>query len=105
MKKCLIIPIIGLVWACAKEPSPEEMGQQMLNQARSAYARGEYAAARDTILSLRKRFPTAIEARRQAIFLMDSVEYQLAEGDSIKAEFYRRKLEHDKHEYEIRSKN
>ena len=72
-----------------------EQGQQMLSEARQLYADGNYSAARDTILSLRKRFPTALDARRQAILLMDSIELQLAEGDSLKTEFFRRKLMHD----------
>lgn len=70
----------------------------MLEQARTLMKEGNNAAARDTILSLRKRFPRAIEARRQAILTLDSVE--LADAtllqDTLKLEFYRRKLQFDK---------
>lgn len=74
-----------------------DQGAAMLTEARQLYAEGRYEACRDSIVSLRRRFPTALEARRQAILLMDSVELQLAlaEGDTLRTEFYRRKLEHD----------
>ena len=73
-----------------------EQGEAMLLEARQLYAAGNYSAARDTILSMRQNFPTAIEARRQALLLMDSVELQLAKGDTLKEEFFRRKLAFDK---------
>ena len=75
----------------------------MLNEARAAYFQGNYEAARDSILSLRQNCPLALEARRQAILLMDSVEYQLAEGDTLKREFFRRKLQHDRQSINISS--
>ena len=80
---------------CADKPDPEQQGAQMLCEARQLYAETRYDAARDTILSLRRRFPMALDARRQAILLMDSIELQLAEGDSLKQEFFRRKLSFD----------
>ena len=46
-------------------------------------------------MTLRKNYPRAFEARRQAILLLDSVERQLAGGDSLKSEFYERKLMYD----------
>ena len=99
----LVVLVLALVITIVLSPlckkdggkSEAEQGEALLNEARLLYSEGKYAAARDSIESLRKRFPTAIEARRQAILLMDSVELQLAEGDSLKQEFFRRKLEHD----------
>lgn len=79
----------------------------MLSEARAALQAKDYNAARDTIMSLRKRFPTAIEARKQGILLLDSVELfaaedSLAQADSaewerldVKAKFFRRKLQED----------
>lgn len=87
--------------------SPEEEGARMLSEARAALQAKDYNAARDTIMSLRKRFPTAIEARKQGILLLDSVELfaaedSLAKADSaewerldVKAKFFRRKLQED----------
>lgn len=102
MKRFLTIPLLFVVCACAKESTDEQLGLQKLDEARAAYAQGNFEAARDSILSLRKNCPRAIETRRQAILLMDSVELQLAEGDSLKTEFYRRKLQHDQKELEIK---
>lgn len=95
MKSFLLILPLCLTVACGKPLSDEEQGQQMLCEARQAYSRKDYAAARDTILSLRQRFPKALAARREAILLLDSVELMDAQDDSLKAEFFRRKLEHD----------
>ena len=79
----------------------------MLSEARAALQAKDYNAARDTIMSLRKRFPTAIEARKQGILLLDSVELfaaedSLAKADrgewerlDVKAKFFRRKLQED----------
>ena len=74
----------------------------MLSAARNAYIEHDYTAARDTILSLRKHYPLALEARRQAILLMDSIELMDAQGDSLKVEFFRRKLEYDKKGLEVK---
>ena len=93
----LSVLCVGL-WSCGPQPlTEEEQGAAMLNEARQLLQDGKATQARDTILSLRRRFPLAIEARRQAILTLDSVELQIAleQGDSLKTEFYRRKLLHD----------
>ena len=102
------LPLAALVLMCAcGGTSPEEEGGRMLVQARAALQAKDYNAAKDTILSLRKRFPTAIEARKRASLLLDSVEMiaaedSLAKADSadwerldVKAKFFRRKLQED----------
>ena len=93
-------------------------GSVLLSEARSLCQTGRYDAARDTIQSLRRTCPLAIEARKQAILLMDSVEMLAAQDRlatlpermdtalagyaaeyerlSLKAQFFQRKLEHDK---------
>ncbi len=104
MKMKRIVPIICISAAAAlaacgsKQQDPEVMGQQMLNEARTLLSQGNTDAARDTIMSLRQRYPLAVQARRQAILTLDSIELQAArnEGDSLKTEFYIRKIEFDK---------
>ena len=93
-------------------------GSVLLSEARTLCQAGRYDAARDTIQSLRLTCPLAIEARKQAILLMDSVEMLAAQDSlatlpermdtalagyaaeyerlSLKAQFFQRKLEHDK---------
>lgn len=55
-----------------------------LDKARNAMALRRYDVARDTIFAMRRRFPEAIDARRQGILVLDSVELQAA-TDSLNA--------------------
>lgn len=55
-----------------------------LDKARNAMALRRYDVARDTIFSMRRRFPDAIDARRQGILVLDSIELQAA-TDSLNA--------------------
>ncbi|MBQ0021185.1 MAG: hypothetical protein KBT39_11785 [Bacteroidales bacterium] len=57
-------------------------GQRVLAQARSLCQSGRLDEARDSIMSLRTNYPYAIDARRQAILLLDSVEL-FAATDSL----------------------
>ena len=95
MKRVALLLLPLFIIACASKPDPEQGGAAVLEEARQLYAQGQYAAARDSIMSLRQHHPKAIGARLQAILLLDSVEIQLAEGDTLKQEFFRRKLQHD----------
>lgn len=106
MKYYLPFIVLMLVCACGGV-SPEQEGARMVQEARTALQQKKYDTARDTIMALRKRYPTAIEARKQAILLLDSVEMfaaedSLAHADSaewerldVKAKFFRRKLQED----------
>ncbi len=66
--------LITLGCKTTEEVSAEETAFAMLDQARDLLANKHYAAARDTILSLRQLHPTAIQARRAAILTLDSIE-------------------------------
>lgn len=108
MKKhtLLILAAATLLCGCTKQ-KPEERAAQMLREARYALHHHLYDEARDTILSLRRNCPTAIEARRQAILLLDSIEMMAAtdslklvtgeewERLDIKRQFFERKLQED----------
>lgn len=97
--------LLVMLSACAS--NEEREAQQMLLQARSALRHRLYSEARDSILSLRKKHPTAINARKQGILLLDSIELQAAADSLTKAEgnewerldvkrkFYERKLQED----------
>ena len=101
-----LISLAALLAACA-EKTPEESAANMLREARYALHHHLWNEARDTIFSLRRNCPTAIEARRQAILLLDSIE-MLAATDSlklvtgkewerlnVKKQFFERKLQED----------
>ena len=105
----LLLSILVLLLLCACGGNDvNEKAAQMLSDARTAYFHKRYAEARDSILSLRQKYPTAIEARKQAILLLDSVEMsaaadslQYVQGEEwerlhIKQQFFERKLLEDK---------
>lgn len=103
------------------EPTRREIdecaGAKQLAEAREACLAGHYDAARDSILALRRDHKLAINARKQGILLLDSIEMFAAldtlailesnplstreyvdehERIYIKAKFFERKLEEDK---------
>lgn len=98
--------LLALTSACSG-PTPEERAAGMLKEARYALSHHLYDEARDTIMSLRANCPTAIEARKQAILLLDSIELhaatdslKLVSGEEwkrldVKRQFFERKLQED----------
>lgn len=103
---CLLASLICL--ASCSAPSPDEEADVLLQQSRLYLKGGQYDAARDSILSLRRRFPAAIQTRQRALLLLDSVEMAAARDSmgsatgeewkrlSMKTQFYERKLQEDK---------
>lgn len=102
----LYVLVLGLA-ACGSQ-EPEADAQIYLTEARVMMQVGQYSAARDTIMSLRKNFPTSFKTRAQAILVLDSIEFLAAEdslSDSLddkratelrlRADFFRRKLQED----------
>jgi len=70
----LLIAVSFATGCNAPTSDAEEKAGIMLDEARVLLANQNYAAARDTILSLRSQYPTALAARRAAILTLDSVE-------------------------------
>ena len=96
---------IAILTACSSRE--EEAAARMLQEARLALKYHHYSEARDSILSLRKKHPYAIQTRRQGILLLDSIE-MMAAADSLtkaqgedwerlnmKKKFFERKLQED----------
>ncbi|MDE5561204.1 MAG: hypothetical protein K2J00_05300 [Bacteroidaceae bacterium] len=102
----IIIASVSAMSACGGF-SVEEQASKVLERARLHLTDGRYDAARDSILSMRRRFPTALETRAQGILLLDSVEMVAARDSmggatgeewkrlSVKARFFERKLQED----------
>lgn len=100
-----LLMIIPVLTSCSYRE--EEAAQQMLQEARMALKHHQYSEAKDSILSLRKKHPYALQARRQGILLLDSIEMMAAadsltkaEGEewerlSMKKKFFERKLQED----------
>lgn len=108
MKRIIIPSIIAACMLSCTGDSVDGKADFMLTQARQALAHHNYRAARDTILAMRKRYPTAIEARRKGILLLDSIEMWAAQDSlakstgeewkrlQLKQQFFERKLSEDK---------
>ena len=104
-----ILPLIAIICAsCASSPiNPETEASAMLKKSRQHLQDGRYDAARDSILSMREKYPTALKSRAQGILLLDSIEMLAARDSmgsatgeewkrlSIKAQFFERKLQED----------
>ena len=109
MKKniLLILALLLMLCACGGDDANQK-ASRMLSEARLALKYNHYSEARDSILSLRQKYPTAIEVRKQAILLLDSIEMaaaadslQYVQGEEwerlhIKQQFFERKLLEDK---------
>ncbi|MBO5659938.1 MAG: hypothetical protein J6R98_02735 [Bacteroidaceae bacterium] len=101
-----LLPLALLV-ACSGQADIDRAASRMLDDARFALRHGHYTEARDSILSLRVKYPTAIEARKQGILLLDSIELKAAQDSlknatgeewkrlDMKAKFFERKLRED----------
>ena len=108
MKKHILFLLSLLLFCACDGDDANQKASRMLADARFALKYGHYSEARDSILALRQKYPTAIEVRRQAILLLDSVEMTAAadslknaQGEEwerlhIKQQFFERKLFEDK---------
>lgn len=107
IKDFVLCSMVVIFAACGGQIDIDRAAQRMLDDARFALRRGYYAEARDSIFSMRQKYPTAIESRKQGILLLDSIELKAAQ-DSIKnatgeewkrldmkVKFYERKLQED----------
>lgn len=76
MKNRLPLFLLALLGAACStgQPDPEVQAARMLAQARALLQQKDYAAARDTVTSMRRTWPTAFKARTTGIVVMDSIE-------------------------------
>ena len=108
MKKPILSILALLLMLCACGDDANQKAFSMLSEARYLFHHGHYADAKDSIMALRQNYPTAIEVRKQAILLLDSIEMaaaadslQYVQGEEwerlhIKQQFFERKLLEDK---------
>lgn len=109
MKKNVLtlLSLLLMLSACGSD-DVNEKASRMLDDARFALRAKHYSEARDSIMALRQKYPTAIQARKQAILLLDSIEMeeaadslQYVQGEEwerlhVKQQFFERKLLEDK---------
>ncbi len=89
--------LAALVSCRSAEEASDLMAEQQLDEARALMSRKQFAAARDTIMSLRQQHPMALNVRRAAILTLDSVEL-METRDSIAR--YERRLHAEQKAFE-----
>lgn len=103
----LLASCSGKTQAERNREDAEQEGARLLSKARECLKANDYESARQNIIKLRRDIPLALDARRQGILLLDSIELAAArdsvrflEGESwerlnLKVQFYERKLKED----------
>lgn len=79
----LLLPF--LLCSCSNKDKDEEIeahASRMVNAARDLMLQGNYPAAKDSILTMRERYPKAFKARATGIVVIDSIEL-LAAKDTL----------------------
>ena len=85
MKKILIFIAAGLLMAgCGN--SEKKQAEALLQEARTQFLEGQIDAARATLDSLRKTFPTVIEARKGALRLHQEIELKAAQNEMARTD-------------------
>ena len=79
MRKILWILLAAVLVACGD--SMEKQAEQMLQQANRQFEQQQYDRALITIDSLRKVFPSAIDARKKALRLQQDVELKRSQEE------------------------
>lgn len=85
MKK-LILSLVVVLCTFACKPSPEEKAQTMLTQIEQLQKEGRYKETLDSIKSLRKKYPQAMEARRKALKIWQEASLKITQADIAKTD-------------------
>lgn len=103
----LLTACSGMTQAEKNRQEAEIQGAALLEDARKALRAENYSKARQHVMCLRHDVPLALDARRRAILVLDSIELaasrdsvRFAEGEewerlTMKVQFYERKLQED----------
>lgn len=75
--------LLALLALTSCKETEEQMAADLLGEIESLYAQGDYDATLDSIMSLRERFPMAIEERRQALRIWQNASLKMAQADVI----------------------
>lgn len=97
----------AMLTSCSSRRDDNVPAFAIICQSRVLLAAGEYDAARDSVMEMRRRYPAAVRARYAGLLLLDSIELAAArdsldaapESDrerlSLKCRFFQRKLQED----------
>ncbi len=75
----LIVALVVALTACQQKS--DDGAAQLLTEIEKLYEKGQYRTALDSIESLRRRFPTSVEARRKGLRLWQEASLKMAQAD------------------------
>ncbi|KGI60857.1 hypothetical protein HMPREF3034_00279 [Prevotella sp. DNF00663] len=81
MKKQLNILLIITIWLVSCAPTEDEKAAALVQSIDSLYAQGKYADVLDSIESLRRTYPMAIESRKHALKVWQEASLKLAQTE------------------------
>ena len=79
-KKILIAAVVVVLTAC-QQKNENDGATALLAEIETLYETGQYRTALDSIESLRRRFPTSVEARRKGLRLWQEASLKMAQAD------------------------
>ena len=72
-KQVTVLLFAAVLAGCGDKSDPNAEACKLLDDSRAALTQGQYAESKALIDTLRKRFPMALNAREDAILLLDSI--------------------------------
>lgn len=82
MKKMMLTIALVLAFvACTQRTTEDDKAAQLLEKIEKLNREGAYAAALDSITSLRKQFPRAVNARRRALEIWQEASLKMTQDD------------------------
>ena len=82
MKKMMLTIALVLAFAaCTQRTTEDEKAAQLLEKIETLNREGAYAAALDSITSLRQQFPRAVNARRRALEIWQEASLKMTQDD------------------------
>ena len=95
MKRILfILSSIWLFTACSSNSKQQE-AEDLLTQANTLFEQRKYAEARTCIDSLRRAYPNAIEARKKALTLHQTIELKCTQEELAKTDSLLQQVQQD----------
>ena len=96
MNKNIIIPLmVGLLTLSACDNSVQQAAETLLNEAGQHFTDGDYDVTQEKIDSLRKLYPNAVETRRKALALYQSISLKQAQDDLAHTDSILQVVTHD----------
>ena len=80
MKNCLLLLLL-LATLTACEQTADEKAEPLMEEIETLYEQGQYQLVLDSITSLRRQFPEAVEARKRALTLWQGASLKLTQAD------------------------